>query len=317
MGFIKPTKLGQANNKGHIFISYRRDDSAGYTRAIYDQLVERFTEGRIFMDVDAIEPGLPFDEVINNAVGSCEVLLAIIGKHWLEQQPGTVPRISNEKDFVRLEIAAALARNVRVIPVLLDGAVMPTEESLPEPLRALARRNAIEISNTRFKSDSDRLIEVVAKVLGEPIQQPNKESSRSNKAMRYWLLGGLIAVALFSTITYHYYEKAQRLGREHKKEEQWLTGDQYQEAFDKRLENGFYPDRLEGRCENGYQRFHAEWKRIPPSTDFISHHGITKEIYDGKRQEYEPQGFSLESLQVLKDCAGLDKYQATWFKKNN
>ena len=155
-------------SNGHIFISYRRDDTAGFTRAIYDQLAERFTNERIFMDVDAIEPGLPFDEVITQAVSRCEILLAMIGKHWMDQQPGAVPRINDEKDFVRLEIAAALSRNIRVIPVLLDGVGMPSEELLPEPLRALARRNAIEIGGgARFNSDVDRLIEAVSKALGE------------------------------------------------------------------------------------------------------------------------------------------------------
>src|SRR5215813_4125702 len=112
----------------HIFISYRRDDSAGYARAIYDQLAERFARERIFMDVDAIEPGLPFDEAINQAVGRCKVQIVMIGKRWMEQQPNIGPRLNDEKDFVRLEIAAALSRNVRVIPVLLNGASMPTEE---------------------------------------------------------------------------------------------------------------------------------------------------------------------------------------------
>jgi hypothetical protein len=189
-------------SNGHIFISYRRDDSAGYTRAIYDQLAERFTQERIFMDVDAIEPGLPFDEVINQAVSRCEILLVIIGKRWMEQQPGVGPRINDPKDFVRLEIAAALSRNVRVIPVLLDGAGMPTEEVLPEPLRALARRNAIEISNTRFKSDLDRLVEAVSKVLGESNAPPTQKRSRFPRTMQYWLLGGFIVVALFSLIVY-------------------------------------------------------------------------------------------------------------------
>src|SRR4029450_1235844 len=151
---------------GHIFISYRRDDSAGYTRAIYDQFVTRFSKDRIFMDVDAIEPGLPFDEVINQAVGRCEILLAMIGKRWMEQQTGVGPRINDPKDFVRIEIAAALSRNIRVIPLLLTGAIMPSEEALPEPLRALARRNAIEVSNSRFNSDVSRLVEAVSKVLG-------------------------------------------------------------------------------------------------------------------------------------------------------
>jgi hypothetical protein len=191
-------------SNGHIFISYRRDDSAGYTRAVYDQLAKRFTKERIFMDVDAIEPGLPFDEVINQAVGRCEILLAMIGKRWMEQQPGVGPRINDEKDFVRLEIAAALSRNVRVIPVLLDGAGMPTEELLPEPLRALARRNAIEISNSRFNSDVDRLVEAVSKVLGESNVPHSQEGSRSHRTMQYWLVGAFTAVALFSSIAYFY-----------------------------------------------------------------------------------------------------------------
>jgi hypothetical protein len=189
-------------SNGHIFISYRRDDSAGYTRAIYDQLAKRFTKERIFMDVDTIEPGLPFDEVINQAVGHCEILLAMIGKRWMEQQPGVGPRINDEKDFVRLEIATALLRNVRVIPVLLDGAGMPTEEVLPEPLRALARRNAIEISNSRFNSDVERLVEAVRKVLGEADAPRNQEVSRYRRSMLYWLLGGFAAVGIVPVVRF-------------------------------------------------------------------------------------------------------------------
>jgi hypothetical protein len=181
---------------GHIFISYRRDDSAGYTRAIYDHLVKRFSKARVFMDVDTIEPGLPFDEAINQAVGRCEILIAMIGKRWMEERPGADPRINDAKDFVRLEIAAALSRNIRVIPVLLDGAVMPTEEALPEPLRALARRNAIEISNSRFDADVARLVEVVGKVLGETNVANRQEGLRSARPLLYWLVGGFIAVAI-------------------------------------------------------------------------------------------------------------------------
>jgi hypothetical protein len=210
-------------SNGHIFISYRRDDSAGFTRAIYDQLAKRFTKERIFMDVDAIEPGLPFDEVINQAVGRCEILLAMIGKRWMEQQPGVGPRINDEKDFVRLEVGAALARNVRVIPVLLDGAGMPTEESLPEPIRALARRNAIEISNSRFNSDVDRLVEAVAKVLGESKVPPRQERPLSNRAMPYWPLGWVIVVALVSSMAYFYFNDAtKRTGRQQSTSEDGL-----------------------------------------------------------------------------------------------
>jgi TIR domain len=197
--------MDMSMSNGQIFISYRRDDSAGYTRAIYDKLAKRFTKSRIFMDVDAIEPGLPFDEVINRAVGNCEILLVMIGKHWMEHKPGVGPRINDEKDFVRIEIVAALSRNVRVIPVLLDEAKMPTEESLPEPLRTLARRNAIEISNSRFNSDVDRLIETMSKVLGESDILPDEEHPKSRRVIRYWLLSGFVVIAVFSSIAYLYY----------------------------------------------------------------------------------------------------------------
>src|SRR5262249_24807693 len=96
-------------SNGYIFMSYRRDDSAGFTRAIYAQFVKRFTKEHIFMDVDAIKPGLPFDEVIRQAVGRCEILLVMIGKRWMEHLTGVGPLINDERDFVRLEIELALA----------------------------------------------------------------------------------------------------------------------------------------------------------------------------------------------------------------
>lgn len=190
-------------SNGQIFISYRRDDSAGYARAIYDQLVQHFSKERVFMDVDAIEPGLPFDEAIKRAVGQCEVLLVVIGRRWMDKQAGVGPRINDPKDFVRLEIAAALSRNIRVVPVLLDGAGMPREEELPEPLRALARRNALEVSNSRFSSDTERLIAAVRKALGESDVRATNRESRGSKSVLYWLVGGL-AAGVLGSIAYLY-----------------------------------------------------------------------------------------------------------------
>lgn len=167
---------------GNVFISYRRDDAAGYARAIYDQLTERFDTAQVFMDVDAIEPGLPFDEVIRNAVGKCEVLLVLIGSRWMEVQPDGRRRLDDERDFVRLEIAAALARNIRVIPVLLDGVQMPAEDLLPEPMRGLVWRNALEVSNTRFTSDVNRLADVLARVLGEAERSASATTEAATKS---------------------------------------------------------------------------------------------------------------------------------------
>jgi hypothetical protein len=171
-------------SNGQIFISYRRDDSAGYARALYDRLVQHFSKERVFIDVDAIEPGLPFDEAIQRALDQCEVLLVVIGRHWLDNQKGLGPRINDPQDFVRLEIAAALSRNIRVVPVLLDGAGMPGEEELPEALRALARRNALEIRNSRFDADTETLIRAVRKALGEPENAVQSSAGLSTQNLR-------------------------------------------------------------------------------------------------------------------------------------
>src|SRR5262249_24076169 len=120
-------------------------------------------------------------------------LLAIIGKRWMERPPSGTLRIEDPKDFVRIEIAAALSRNVRVIPVLLDAAAMPAEDALPEPLRPLALRNAIEISNTRFTSDVDRLVDTISRALRETNESRDPKTAITRRRV-YWLLGGAAAL---------------------------------------------------------------------------------------------------------------------------
>src|ERR1043165_3354644 len=105
-----------------IFISYRRNDSAGYAGRLFDGLSAHFGEDQIFMDIDYIEPGEDFVQAIETAVGSCEILIALIGPSWLTIENVTGRRLDNPNDFVRLEIVAALARGIRVIPVLVQGA---------------------------------------------------------------------------------------------------------------------------------------------------------------------------------------------------
>src|SRR5262245_6289705 len=148
-----------------VFISYRRDDSAGYAHAIHSRLVEHFPKDQVFMDVDTVELGVDFVRVIEEAVGECDVLLALIGKRWANLGSGATSRLDDPDDFVRLEISAALARDIRVIPVLVDGITMPTGEMLPTSLKALSRRNAIEISNTRFNYEVEQLVIAVHKIL--------------------------------------------------------------------------------------------------------------------------------------------------------
>src|SRR5262249_25537873 len=133
-----------------IFISYRRDDSSGYAHAIYRELARHFSKDRLFMDVDTVEPGVDFVHVIEEMVSECDVLVALIGRRWVGTKPDGTSRLDNAKDYVRLEVSTALARDVRVIPVLVDGMTMPNEEILPIPVQPITRRNAIELSNTRF-----------------------------------------------------------------------------------------------------------------------------------------------------------------------
>lgn len=177
-----------------IFISYRRDDSAPYAGRLYDRLSARFGDASVFMDIDQIEPGEDFVEVIRRKVGACETAVVLIGKGWLAASDAQGRRrLDDPEDFVRLEVAAALQRGVRVVPVLVGGAAMPKADQLPEPLAPLARRNAVEISDSRFHRDVDRLIEALAKpaaarpAAGEA--DPGREPGRAPASPPRWSEG--------------------------------------------------------------------------------------------------------------------------------
>ena len=149
-----------------IFISYRRDDSAGHAGRLFDRLKEYFGKDRVFMDVTGIEPGVDFVEAIDQAVGSCDVLLVVIGKEWLDcTDAAGHRRLDDPNDFVRLETGTALRRKVRVVPVLVQNAAMPSPEQLPEDLKPLARRQATELTDVRWESDTADLIRTLEKLI--------------------------------------------------------------------------------------------------------------------------------------------------------
>lgn len=147
-----------ANQFSGIFVSYRRDDSSGHAGRLFDRMVDHFGRDRVFMDIDTIEPGEDFVTVIENAVGSCEILLAVIGRNWLSGTGRNTGHLRDPNDFVRLEIATALKRDIRVIPILVQRASMPKPEELPEDLVKLSRRNAVELSDLRWQNDVHDLI---------------------------------------------------------------------------------------------------------------------------------------------------------------
>lgn len=156
---------------GRIFISYRRQDSAGYAGRLFDRLSNRFGQSSIFMDIDAIELGVDFVQKIREAVSSCDVLLAVIGPSWLSATNASGRRrLSDPNDFVRVEVLTALQRDIRVIPLLVQGATIPDEKELPAELAPLARRNGMEIEHASFDSDVNLLITKLEKILGGTAQ---------------------------------------------------------------------------------------------------------------------------------------------------
>jgi hypothetical protein len=142
-----------------VFISYRRDDSAGHAGRLHDRLEREFGADLLFMDVDSIPLGRNFVKVLGEKVAQCDVLLAVIGPNWLtlcDEQGNR--RLDGANDFVRVEIASALQRDIPVIPVLLDGARIPKAEQLPPDLKELSLRNSLDVRHASFHSDMDKLI---------------------------------------------------------------------------------------------------------------------------------------------------------------
>jgi hypothetical protein len=159
---------------GTIFVSYRRDDSEGEAGRLFGDLVSHFGQSSVFMDVAGIQVGRDFRKAIDESVSSCGVLLAIIGKNWLEaKNEAGERRLDDPSDFVRLETASALKRDIPVIPVLVRGAKMPRPHQLPDDLKDLAYRNGCELTHARWGSDLQRLIAAL---------RPYVEDSKSKRA---------------------------------------------------------------------------------------------------------------------------------------
>jgi hypothetical protein len=143
-----------------VFISYRRDDSRYQARMIHAAFCKVIPRDHVFMDVDSIPPGSNFRKILKDWVNQCEVLLALIGPGWIDaRDPKTTwRRLDNPSDFVRIEIAEALARDIPVVPVLIDGALLPDIGLLPDDLKELVDRQAEFVEYRTFDADVDRLI---------------------------------------------------------------------------------------------------------------------------------------------------------------
>ncbi len=173
-----------------IFLSYRRDDSAGFAGRLSDELEAKLGASTVFRDVDDSRPGEDFVATINNQLKEVSAVLVMVGPHWLAADSSGQRRLDKADDFVRLEIQAALASDKPVIPVLVAGAAMPSEADLPPEIAGLARRQAVVLSDVDWKADVGRLVESLHPKLAG--------SARTGRPWRRILLGlsgaGLILV---------------------------------------------------------------------------------------------------------------------------
>ena len=172
-----------------IFLSYRRADTGGYAGRLADSLERHFGKGSVFQDVETIVPGSNFMQTIDAAIARCDVLAVLIGNTWLaERNANGGMRLNDPDDFVRLEVAAGLRAKTHVIPVLVEGAAMPAETDLPADLKPLARIQALELSDTRWEYDVQRLAQVVRTLTG--VKSPHKRA--------YLLIGGAAVLAVIA-----------------------------------------------------------------------------------------------------------------------
>ncbi|MEM1151436.1 MAG: toll/interleukin-1 receptor domain-containing protein [Pseudomonadota bacterium] len=180
-----------------IFISYRRDDSGFAADRVHEDALDFVDEpSDVFMDIDGIPPGVDFVDHINEKVGQCDVLFALIGRDWLDVRDAHTGarRLDDPGDFVRAEIAAALGRGVPVVPILLGGATMPEAEDLPDDLKPLARRNAVNLGRASFKHDMEQLM--------AGLGLSKKRSSGSGGGALMGWLAGLVTVGALAAAGY-------------------------------------------------------------------------------------------------------------------
>ena len=161
--------------KSTIILSYRREDSAGVTGRIFDRLTQEFGTDRVFMDIDSMPAGVDFHDHLQEILADCGALLVVVGKSWRSQRKGQPARIMDPDDWVRIEVETALERGIPVVPLLIDGATLPTRDQLPESLWPLLRRNALPVDSGRdFHAQMTRLVRDL-RVQLDPVSPDNDD----------------------------------------------------------------------------------------------------------------------------------------------
>ncbi len=180
-----------------IFISYRRDESRHAAGRLADDLSQAFGAEHIFRDIEGIELGVEFAKSLEQALAACSVMLVLIGPQWLgmpDRKRGG-RRLDQADDWIRQEIATALQRDVRVVPVLLEGTALPDATELPADIRSLVARQAMELSDVRWRGDLQRLVEALAKLPGFKDQRKMETTGISRKKLWWWGAGLAVLAA--------------------------------------------------------------------------------------------------------------------------
>src|SRR5579884_2459872 len=162
-----------------VFVSYRREDAPDATDRLTGALRDRLGRDQVFVDIDSIEIGADFAEVIGKWIAQCDVLLAVIGHDWTDARDASgAKRLDDPRDYVRLEIESALQRGVRVVPVLIHGARLPRPDQLPPTLGPLLQRNALELTRKYWSLDVDELLNALGRLAEEKraVQEKDHET---------------------------------------------------------------------------------------------------------------------------------------------
>jgi hypothetical protein len=180
-----------------IFLSYRRADTGGYAGRLADCLEQYFGAGSVFHDVETIQPGADFVKSIERALDSSSVVLVLIGDTWIDARDASGTRLlDRDDDFVRIEAATALTRGIPVVPLLFEGARMPSSADLPDNLKRLARQQALELSDSRWDYDFQRLVDAIRRFM------PPRASSAPRRNLLLGLAAGAVAIGIGAALLY-------------------------------------------------------------------------------------------------------------------
>jgi hypothetical protein len=317
---------------GTVFISYRRDTASGEARALFNDLVARLGKGSVFMDVDSISLGRDFRSVLQKTLESCDVMLVIIDKGWagIADSAGR-PRLENPRDYVRMEVEAALKRDIVVTPVLVEGAAMPADERLPPEIRDLAYRNGFEISHTRWDSDVRELV----KRLGLDISEENKQGGTHQapiaagpvRLYKRAVSGALavIALILIVAVGYEFFRSSVTRGPDLEKRSEhagertsfwtlWMDQASYQQEFEKQVKNKRYPTQIQIKAVGNEAEYRAHFEPFPADDfAFYSRHSLDDDAFSEADTTFTKAGFTRVYQQRV--LIGSRAYnQGTWTK---